>query len=225
MGQAAQQQQDEGDSLEAIRLTLAKALANAAVFDGWTTAALDAAADQMGVDPQAARYAFRDGAMAMIGAFAAHVDAGMAQALPADTLAGLPVRERITRLVRFRLDAQAGHEEALRRALPIMALPTNAAATFKLGWRSADAMWRAAGDTATDYNHYTKRATLAAIYAATLAVFVEDASDGKADTLAFLDRRIAGIMRFEKAKAQLFHRELAGFSPVRLLGRLRYPAR
>jgi ubiquinone biosynthesis protein COQ9 len=95
---------------------------------------------------------------------------------------------------------------------------------LRLGWNSADAMWRLAGDTATDYSHYTKRTILAGLYAATLAIFVGDESDGKAETLAFLDRRIEGVMRFEKAKARLLRPEIERFSMARLLGRLRYPA-
>ena len=82
-------------------------------------------------------------------------------------------------------------------------MPQNLARTLQIGWHSADLMWRLAGDTATDYNHYTKRAILMGIYSATLAVFVEDESEGKAETRAFLDRRIEGVMKFEKAKAQL----------------------
>jgi ubiquinone biosynthesis protein COQ9 len=148
----------------------------------------------------------------------------MTQAFPATALAELPVHKRIRELLRFRLRAIAGQEEALRRALAIMAMPQNARAALRLGWESADAMWRLAGDTAADYNHYTKRAILAAVYAATLAVFVDDASEGKAETLAFLDRRLAGIGRFEKVKARLKAGE-DSFSLVRLLGRLRYPAR
>jgi ubiquinone biosynthesis protein COQ9 len=95
---------------------------------------------------------------------------------------------------------------------------------LKLGWHSADVMWRLAGDTATDYNHYTKRAILAGIYAATLAVFADDTSEGKVDTHAFLDRRIDGIMRFEKAKSQLLRTPENRFSMARFVGRLRYPA-
>ena len=86
-------------------------------------------------------------------------------------------------------------------------------------------MWRLAGDTATDYNHYTKRTILAGIYAATLAVYVTDESEGKADSRAFLDRRIDGVMRFEKAKAQLLGGEREHFDLARFLGRLRYPSR
>jgi ubiquinone biosynthesis protein COQ9 len=86
-------------------------------------------------------------------------------------------------------------------------------------------IWRQAGDTATDFNHYTKRAILAGIYAATLAVFVDDRTEGKADTLAFLDRRLAGVGRFEKAKAKFVGTAEERFSVARFLGRLRYPAR
>ena len=110
----------------------------------------------------------------------------------------------------------------ISRALAIQAMPQNVARSLKLGWASADAMWRLAGDTATDYNHYTKRAILTAIYAASLAVYVNDDSDGKADAAAFLDRRIDGVMTFEKAKAQLFV-EREHFDFARFLGRLRYP--
>ena len=82
-----------------------------------------------------------------------------------------------------------------------MAMPQNAARALQIGWRSADIMWRLAGDTATDYNHYTKRTILAGIYSATLAYFVNDDSEGKEKSYAFLDRRIDGVMRFEQAKA------------------------
>ena len=149
----------------------------------------------------------------------------MAATTPAEPLLGLPVRERIRRLVMARLDAVAGREEALTRALAIMAMPQNLVAASKLGWRSADAMWRLAGDTATDYNHYTKRAILAGIYAATLQVFVRDRSENKAETSAFLDRRIDGIIRFEKTKERVFRAPEERFRMTRLLGRLRYPAR
>ena len=72
---------------------------------------------------------------------------------------------------------------------------------LRLGWRSADLMWRLAGDTSTDFNHYTKRMTLGAVYASTLLVWLDDQSEGWADTAAFLDRRIDDVMQFEKWKA------------------------
>ncbi len=218
-------------TLDELRLALAPEIAAAAAFDGWGLAAVDAAAERLGLSPEVARLAFPEaarggGAMAMIAAWVAHIDAAMVQALPAETLAALSIRQRIRQMVQFRLDAIRSAEEALRRALAIMAMPQNLRASLVLGWRSADAMWRLAGDTATDLNHYSKRATLAAIYAATLLAFVDDTSEDKAETRAFLDRRIDGVMRFEKAKAGLARRaDMDFFSPARFLGRLRYPAR
>jgi ubiquinone biosynthesis protein COQ9 len=212
-------------TVEELRLALAPRIAAAAVFDGWSREAVHSAAVEAGIDPDVAAYAFPGKAMDMIAAWIAHVDAAMEQALPAEALASLPVHKRVRRLLHFRLDAIAGQDEALRRALAIMAMPQNAARALRLGWESADAMWRLAGDTATDYNHYTKRAILAGVYAATLAVFVDDKSEGKAETLGFLDRRLAGVGRFEKAKAQLLGNREDRPSLVRFLGRLRYPAR
>ena len=220
--------------LAELRLALAPSIAAAAAFDGWSMAAVRAAAQTHGVPEALAELAFAGDdaspAMAMISAWAAHIDAAMAAALPPEILAAMPVRERIRGLVRFRLDAATGREEAVSRAMAIMTMPGHIAQAARLGWRSADVMWRLAGDTAADYNHYTKRATLGALYAATLAVFAGDRSAGKAETMAFLDRRIEGVMRFEKAKARLLggaQGEIARdhFSLVRFAGRLRYPAR
>ena len=216
---------DDPASLADLRLKLAPAIADAAAFDGWSEAAVRDAAVTVGVDPDAALFAFSGGAMDMIEAWVRSIDAAMQAALPAEQIAALKIRERIRTLVQFRLDAIAHQKEALRRALSIMAMPQNAARALAIGWHSADAMWRLAGDTATDYNHYTKRTILASIYAATLAVFVDDTSEDHAETKAFLGRRIDGVMKFEKAKAQLLGGDREHFSPARFLGRLRYPAR
>ena len=217
-------------TLDELRMMLAPLVAENAVFDGWSETALTAAADSLKVDSDVARLAFTSEGqsslpMAMLDAWIASVDAVMGVALPLEQLATMKIRERIRALVQFRLDAVAGLEEAVRRGLAIMAMPQNAPRAAKIGWRSADAMWRLAGDTATDYNHYTKRAILAAIYAATLTSWLEDESEGKADTRAFLERRIDGVMRFEKVKAQILRPDAEHFSMARFLGRLRYPAR
>jgi ubiquinone biosynthesis protein COQ9 len=210
-------------TLDEIRDALAPLVADNAAFDGWKAAARDMAADQFGVDRDVALLALPD-AMAMIDAWFASVDRAMLDRVPAERLATMKIRDKIASLVEARLDLLAPHRETLRRAFAILALPPNTAHGAKLGWRAADAMWRAAGDNATDYNHYTKRAMLAGIYAATIAVFLNDESDGQADTRAFLARRIEGIMRFEKAKAQFLARVEHRPSLSRFIGRLRYPA-
>ncbi|WP_428028091.1 COQ9 family protein [Altererythrobacter sp.] len=213
-----------GMTLDELRSALAPEIAAAAVFDGWSDVALLHAADSIGADPDVARLAFPGGAIDMIEAWIDSIDLAMEAALPAEKLAAMKIRERIRALVAFRLEAVNGNEEALRRALAVMAMPQNAARALKTGWRSADAMWRLAGDNSTDYNHYTKRAILASIYAATLAVFVDDQSEGKQASYEFLDRRIEGVMKFEKAKARLLRGDRDHFSVTRFLGRLRYPS-
>ncbi|MDB5723594.1 MAG: hypothetical protein JWQ16_348 [Novosphingobium sp.] len=212
-------------TLPELRLALAPAIADAAAFDGWSDVAIDTAAGHMGIAPAAARLAFPGGAVDMITAWVERIDADAALALPQATLAEEGVTARIHRLVQFRIDAVTGREEALRRALAILAMPRNLARAARLGWSSADLMWRLAGDTATDFNHYTKRAILSSVVAATLAVLIDDHSPGKAETRAFLDRRLQEVGKFEKAKARLLRPSLERFSVVRLLGRLRYPAR
>jgi len=161
----------------------------------------------------------------MIDAWFASIDAAMAEALPHETLATMKIRARIAALVEARIDAVAPYRESLRRALAILALPQNVARGAKLGWRTVDGMWRAAGDVATDYNHYTKRTILFGVYGATMTVLLDDDSEGQADTRAFLARRIDGIMAFEKAKAGFLARAAHRPSLSRFVGRLRYPVR
>lgn len=225
MSVAAELERPVDPTLDELRLLLAPAIADAAVFDGWTKEAVTLAAEQEGYDPDVALLAFPGGKMDMVEAWIEHVDAAMHARFTREELAALKVRERIRTLVWFRLEQAQMREEALRRATAVMALPQNAARSLRIGWRSADRMWRLAGDMATDYNHYTKRAILAGVYAATMAVFIDDLSEGKAETRAFLDRRLDGVMQFEKVKARLLGGQREGFSVLRFLGRLRYPER
>lgn len=217
-------------TLDELRVALAPDIAASAIFDGWNETALVAAAEMAGADVDIAKLAFPDKpgtgrAMDMIEAWITSVDQAMEAEWPQERLAELKIRERIRVLVSFRLKAIENIDEAVRRALAIMAMPQNAPRSLRLGWHSADIMWRLAGDTATDYNHYTKRVILAGIYSATLAFFVNDDSEGKAKSYEFLDRRIDGVMKFEKFKHKLTSREVELPSLTRFLGRLRYPSR
>ncbi|MEG8043991.1 COQ9 family protein [Sphingomonas faeni] len=210
-------------TLDEIRALLAPGIAANAAFDGWSDAARDMAAQAEGIDTDIAALAFKDGPVDMIDAWFAHIDAVMLAAVPPERLAVMKVREKITALVEARLDATSIDRESLRRALAILALPQNLAKATRLGWRTVDTIWRAAGDVATDYNYYTKRTILLGVYASTITVFLDDESEGLAETRAFLGRRINGIMQFEKAKAGFLKRTEHGFSLSRFVGRLRYP--
>jgi len=212
-------------TLDEVRAALAPIIARNAGFDGWSDAAVHAAADEAGVDRDVAKLAFKDNAIDMIDGWINSIDLELAHRLPAEKLAAMKIRDRITALLATRLEIMAPDRESLRRAMAIMAMPQNLARSVKIGWRSADRMWRLAGDTASDFNHYTKRMTLSAVYASTLSVFVNDDSDNFADARAFLDRRIDNVMQFEKVKFQAKQRQEYVPSLSRFIGRLRYPAR
>lgn len=212
-------------TLDEIRLALAPAIGRHAAFDGWTPAAVTAAANEIGVDPDVAALAVKGNAMALIDAWIDGIDLELARRLPPEKLNAMKIRTRITALLATRMEIMAPDREALRRAMAIMAMPQNLAKATKIGWRSADRMWRLAGDTASDFNHYTKRMTLSAVYGSLLVVFVNDDSENFADSRAFLDRRIDNVMQFEKVKAQAKARQEYIPSFSRFIGRLRYPAK
>ncbi|WP_294121353.1 COQ9 family protein [Sphingomonas sp.] len=211
--------------LEAIRLKLALTVGENAAFDGWTHKAVDSAADQLGIDPAQARLAFPKQPAEMVDAYFQGVDAAMAAHFTPERIAAMKVRDRIRAQAWFRLETMAPAREAVRTGLSILAMPQNLALAAKIGWRSADLMWRVAGDTATDYNHYSKRLILSGVYGSTLLAWLDDQSEGWMESGAFLDRRLAGVMRFEKWKAAWRGNDLYRPSLTRFLGRLRYPAR
>jgi len=212
-------------TVDEIRGALAPLVARNAAFDGWSDAAVDAAAAQAGVAPALARLAFDGDAMAMIDAWFADIDARMMAACPPDRLAPLSVRGRIQALIEARLALLARNREGLRRAFAVLAMPNHLARAAKLGWRAADLIWRAAGDEATDLNHYTKRTSLSAIYSATMLYFLNDESEDHADTRAFLARRLAAVVQWEKTKQRWRARSENRPSLARFVGRLRYHAR
>ncbi|KRB82686.1 RpsU-divergently transcribed [Sphingomonas sp. Root710] len=209
-------------TLDELRVALAERIAGHAVFDGWTETALAGAAAELGIPADRAALCFPGGAIEMIDAWFAVIDAHMAAKLDAAGASGWKIRDRIRGAVLARLDEASAHPDALRRALAILARPANMARAARLCWRAADAMWRAAGDSSVDAAWYTKRATLAAVYSATLMAWMDDDSEGFADTRAFLDRRIDDVMKVEKLKARLKPDPDRHFSPARVLGRLRY---
>jgi ubiquinone biosynthesis protein COQ9 len=112
--------------------------------------------------------------------------------------ASLKVRERIARAVAARLDAALADGAAERRLAGFLALPPHLPLAGRLAWESADRLWRWAGDEATDENHYSKRVLLAGILTGALAIAL---ASGRDEALAFVDRRIADVMAFEKWKA------------------------
>jgi len=210
--------------LEKLRERLALAVGEHAVFDGWSRAAVDAAADQLGIDRAQARLAMPKTQGGMVDAYIQAVDRGIEAHFTPKRLAGMKIRDKIRSLVWRRFEIMEPAREAVRRGVAILAMPQNLPLGMRIGWRTADLMWRIAGDTSTDFNHYTKRITLGGVYASTLLAWLDDDSEGLGETAAFLDRRIDDVMKFEKWKAE-WRGSGESLSLSRFLGRLRYPPR
>jgi ubiquinone biosynthesis protein COQ9 len=214
----------EPSPLEQLRRRLALAVGEHAVFDGWSRAAVDAAAQQLGIDPVQARLAMPKSQAGMIDLYIQEVDRALEAYFTPERFQGMKIREKIRALVWRRLEIMGPAREAVRRALATLAMPQNIPLALKMSWRTADLMWRIAGDTSTDFNHYTKRMTLGAVYGSTLLVWLDDQSEGWLETAAFLDRRIDDVMKIEKFKAE-WRGSSDRLSLSRFLGRLRYPPR
>ena len=192
-----------GDPDAPLRDRLADALVSEAVFDGWTRAALSAAARGLKLPAGEADRLFPGGPVQVLTHISERADLRMVGDMEKEGVAGLKMRERIKSAVRIRLERHAGEREAVRRALALLSLPFNAGLALKLLYKTVDAMWYAAGDTSTDFNFYTKRATLAGVYSSTLLYWLNDRSLGSEATWGFLDRRIDDVMKIEKLKAQV----------------------
>jgi ubiquinone biosynthesis protein COQ9 len=186
-----------------LRDRLADAVASEAVFEGWSRAALAAASRRLELPAGEADRLFPGGPVQVLIHVSERADVRTVEDMEKEGVADLKVRDRIRSAVRIRLERHAGDREAARRALALLSLPFNAGLALKLLYRTVDAMWYAAGDNSTDFNFYTKRATLAGVYSATLLFWLNDRSAGSEATWAFLDRRIDDVMKIEKLKSQV----------------------
>ncbi len=173
------------------------------VFDGWSRIALDAAAQDIGLTPSDVDRLCPGGPKDAVSAYIAWTDRRMIDALAGMDLSRMKVRERIILAVRTRLELVELEKEAIRRAMSAIAMPGAIDIGPKSLYRTVDAIWRAAGDTSTDFNFYTKRGLLAAVYSATLLYWLDDRSPGHEATWSFLDRRIADVMRIPKITGRL----------------------
>lgn len=186
------------DDLMTLRDKIVEAALPHIPFDGWTPRAAHRAAADLGLTQAEAARAFPYGAADMVAHYSDLADRRMLIELDRRDIGTMKIRERIATAVRVRLEQAAPHREAVRRALAVLALPSNAILGGKCLYRTVDAMWVAAGDSSTDWNFYSKRSLLAGVYSSTLLCWLDDSSDGLSDTWAFLDRRIADVMRIPK---------------------------
>ena len=188
---------------EAQRAALIEAILPEVPFDGWSRAALRAAARRCGIGADEAQALFPRGAVDLAAGFSRWSDRRMLDQFEASPLADARISDRIARAVATRFEIVEPWREAVRRAVGVMALPLNAALAARLVYDTVDAIWYAAGDMATDFSFYTKRATLLGIYSASVLYWLEDRSEGFAETRAFVDRRLVGVARIGRLRRDL----------------------
>lgn len=221
---------DRAADRAAKRVKLLEALLAHVPFDGWSDEALQAAGRDLGLGEGGARLLFPGGVAEMVGAFSAWADMKMLDELVRHDLDAMGVTDRVELGVRARLEALAPHREAVSRALGVLALPGNCALGLELTHETVDAIWHAAGDRSFDFNWYTKRATLGAVYSATVLYWLADVSDDHADTWDFLHRRLrdaVGVIQWRKKTAARLQESLKGGrvpSPFGFVERLRKAA-
>lgn len=177
---------------------------------GWTMPALRRALQDSGADPGAAESLFPGGAADLVESFIDLTDRRMADAAALADVAALRTAARVRAVIALRLAQNRPHRAAIRRALAVLANPCHAGVSARCTARTVDAIWHAAGDRSADFSWYTKRATLAAVYGATLLFWLRDDSEDDADTLAFLDRRLSGVAMIGKLRKRLTERRRHG---------------
>jgi ubiquinone biosynthesis protein COQ9 len=171
-------------------------------FDGWTLGAVRRGLADIGAEPEDAVLLFPGGAADMIEAFCDWADRRMEQGAAALD-PGLRLHERVRAVIVLRLAQNRPFKEAIRRALAVLAMPGRARVAAVCTARTVDAIWHAAGDRTADFSWYTKRAILAGVYGATLLYWLRDSSDDEGATLAFLDRRLAGVGRITSVRRRV----------------------
>jgi len=206
---------------ESQRAALIEAMLPDVAFDGWTRPALRAAARRIGIPAAEAVALFPGGTADLVACFSRWADLRMLDRLEAKALDPLRIPERIALTIAARLEIVAPWREAMRRALSVLVLPHHAPLGLRLLYETVDAAWYGAGDRATDFSFYTKRLTLAAIYAATVLYWLEDRSPDFADTRAFLDRRLAEVGVIGRVRKNLETTVERLPNPVRLLRQFR----
>ncbi|HVY17533.1 MAG TPA: COQ9 family protein [Rhodopila sp.] len=170
-------------------------------FDGWTKRALKAGLRSARMPEEEADLLFPLGTVDMIATFCDLADRRMEEA--AKAIGETRLTKRVRAVIALRLAQNRPHKEAIRRALAVLALPVNSRASAAMLARTVDAILHAAGDRSADFSWYTKRAILAGVYSATILFWLRDSSEENEATLAFLDRRLAGIGRIGRLRRRV----------------------
>lgn len=172
-------------------------------FEGWTDEALRSASKAAGLEPEYAEIAFPKGAGEALEYLFAKIDDDMHKKLKKVDMQKLKIRERIIFAVKTRFECAAPYKQAIKKGISFFARPDNSVDGASGLWKTVDEIWYAVGDKSTDFNYYTKRMTLAAVYSSTLLYWLSDESPEHEETWGFLERRIENVMQFGKFKSKI----------------------
>jgi len=186
-------------------------------FDGWSMTALQTAARDLKMNRGIVAEIFPGGARDAIRAFSRGVDRRMVETVSGTDLEALRIHERVALAAEARFEILQPHREAVSRGLSFLALPQNALLGTRLLYKTVDDIWYAVGDRSPEFSFYTKRGLLAGVVASTTLFWLEDDSEDRLETSAFLQRRLADVMKIQNARHGV---EAAGdraISPLRIV--------
>lgn len=172
-------------------------------FDGWSDYTLKEAAKRANLSESELKRAFPGGCRDCVAYFLAEEDKALQESFSAETIAGMKVPERIEAILLARLKRWWPNREVIKRTMSFHALPWNNLNAYTALYHTVDIIWRMAGDRSVDFNFYTKRMTLAAVYSSTLLFWLNDSSDHQQETALFLKRRLANVAEFGRFKKQV----------------------
>jgi ubiquinone biosynthesis protein COQ9 len=177
--------QTQDELVDAIRIH--------AALDGWTDRSLRAAAADLGLDPDAGRRAFPGGMVEVIRHWCDWSDRRMVARLSGLEFGESGTGRRLAAAIRARLEVNACHREAVRRAVAFLTLPQHLSVGAETTLKTVNALWYAAGDRSADFSYYTRRALLVPIYTATVLYWLADESEECVDTWDFIDRSLKNV--------------------------------
>ncbi|MDV7340401.1 COQ9 family protein [Terasakiella sp. A23] len=174
------------------------------LFDGWTDAAVEEGAVEAGYEASMAVRAFPDGVAEVLAHFAAYINRQMSAKLEELDMDGMGIGKRLEEAMRIRLEIEAPYKEAVRKAMSFYTIPKHAPQGVQVVWNAVDEIWWSCGDESVDFNYYTKRASLAAVYSATMVYWLSDESENSAETILFYRRRLIDVINAVKTRKEIF---------------------
>ena len=162
-------------------------------FDGWSKDSILTGFKAHSIDEKSYDDLFPRGIIDVVLHFGDFTDRQMINLYEKNDNKDLRMPEKIKSLLLVRFEILKPYKEAVRRSIGILALPNNSKLALKAMYNSTDEIWKAAGDRATDFSFYTKRATLAGIYSSSLMYWLGLSDPDLKNVEQFIDRRLDNV--------------------------------